>query len=114
MGCGTFTVLDMHRLKRTNQSPFEFRGWLFYDSASKYASSSSRKKLEGYIRLYITDLSWVVLECVKFDKKNSVHVVQLLETIEDAVDELALQPLTVVSAQLYGDVMQDMQILAKV
>jgi hypothetical protein len=104
----------MHRLKRTNQSPFEFRGWLFYDSASKYASSHSRKKLEGYIRLYITDLSWVVLECVKFDKKNSTHTVQVLESIEDAIDELALQPLNVVSAQLYSDVMQDMTTLAKV
>jgi hypothetical protein len=104
----------MHRLKRTNQSPFEFRGWLFYDSASKYASSHSRKKLEGYIRLYITDLSWVVLECVKFDKQKSIHVVSVLESIEDALDELALQPLTMVSAQLYGDVMQDMTMLAKV
>jgi hypothetical protein len=104
----------MHRLKRTNQTPFEFRGWLFYDSASKYASSRSRKKLEGYVRLYITDLSWVVLECVKFEKKHSTHVVQVLETIEDALDELALQPLNVVSAQLYGDVIQDMMVLAKV
>lgn len=104
----------MHRLKRTNQTPFEFRGWLFYDSASKYASSRSRRKLEGYVRLYITDLSWVVLECVKFEKKNSTHVVQVLETIEDAVDELALQPLHVVSAQLYSDVMQDMVALARV
>lgn len=66
------------------------------------------------MRLYITDLSWVVLECVKFEKKNSTHVVQLLETIEDALDELALQPLNVVSAQLYGDVMQDMVALARV
>lgn len=104
----------MHRLKRTNQTPFEFRGWLFYDSASKYASSRSRKKLEGYVRLYITDLSWVVLECVKFDKQKSIHVVRMLETIEDALDELALQPLTIVSAQLYSDVMQDMMALAKV
>jgi hypothetical protein len=108
----------MHRLKRTHQAPFEFRGWLFYDSsskyASKYASSQSRKTLEGYIRLYITDLSWVVLECVKFEKKNSTHVVQVLESIEDALDELALQPLNVVSPQLYSDVMQDMQLLTKV
>jgi hypothetical protein len=104
----------MHRLKRTNQSPFEFRGWLFYDSSSKYAASRSRKKLEGYVRLYITDLSWVVLECVKFEKKQSVHVVQMLETMEDALDELALQPLNVVTPQLYGDVMQDMHLLTKV
>jgi hypothetical protein len=55
-----------------------------------------------------------VLECVKFEKKHSLHVVRVLETIEDALDELALQPLTVVSAQLYGDVMQDMMALAKV
>lgn len=66
------------------------------------------------MRLYITDLSWVVLECVKFDKQKSIHVVRMLETIEDALDELALQPLTIVSAQLYSDVMQDMMALAKV
>lgn len=104
----------MHRLKRTNQPPFEFRGWLFYDSASKYASSRSRKKLEGFIRLYITDLNWVVLECVRFDKKGSVHVVKVLESIEDALDELATLPLNVVSLELYNDVMRDMTVLAKV
>jgi hypothetical protein len=104
----------MHRLKRTGQPPFEFRGWLFYDSASKYASSHSRKKLDGYIRLYITDLSWVVLECVRFDKRNTLHVVCVLESIEDALDELATLPLTVVSLELYSDVMRDMQVLAKV
>jgi hypothetical protein len=104
----------MHRLKRTNQFPFEFRGWLFYDSSSKYAASRSRKKLEGYVRLYITDLSWVVLECVKFDKKMSTHIVKVSETMEEALDELALQPITVVSPQLYNDVMQDMTVLAKV
>jgi hypothetical protein len=104
----------MHRLKRTNQTPFEFRGWLFYDSASKYAASRSRRKLEGYVRLYVTDLSWLVLECVKFEKKHSTHVVQVRETIEDALDELALQPLNVVTPQLYGDVMQEIATLARV
>jgi hypothetical protein len=104
----------MHRLKRTNQTPFEFRGWLFYDSSSKYAVSRSRKTLEGYVRLYITDLSWVVLECVKFDKKVSTHVVKVSETMEEALDELALQPITVVSPQLYNDVMQDMTALTRV
>jgi hypothetical protein len=104
----------MHRLKRTDQSPFEFRGWLFYDSASRYASSRSRKTLEGYVRLYITDLSWVVLECVRFDKKGSTNVVRVLESIEDALDELATLPLNVVSLELYNDVMRDMTALAKV
>ncbi|MGL4611442.1 MAG: hypothetical protein ACRCYY_17480 [Trueperaceae bacterium] len=104
----------MHRLKRTHQPPFEFQGWVFYDSANKYSSSRLRKDLEGYVKLYITDLSWVVLECVKFDKEQSTHVVRVLETIEDALDELALQPLTVVSAQLYKEVMQDMTALARV
>jgi hypothetical protein len=104
----------MHRLKRTDQTPFEFRGWLFYDSASKYARGSSRRRLEGYIRLYITDLRWVVLECVRFDKQNGKHVVRVLETIEDAIDELATQPLNVVSLELYNDVMRDMQLLTKV
>ena len=104
----------MHRLKRTNEPPFEFRGWLFYDSASKYASSRSRKKLEGFVRLYITDLRWVVLECVRFDKRNSLHVVRVVESIEDALEELATLPLTVVSHELYNDVMRDMAALAKV
>jgi hypothetical protein len=104
----------MHRLKRTGQTPFEFRGWLFYDSASKYASSRSRKKLEGYVRLFITDLSWVVLECVRFDKRNTVHVVCVIESIEDALDELATLPLDMVSLDLYNDVMRDMTMLAKV
>jgi hypothetical protein len=110
-------MLLMHRLKRTNQPPFEFRGWLFYDSASKYAASkkgNSRRTLEGYIRLYITDLSWVVLECVRFDKKGSTHVVRVLESIEDALDDLATLPLNVVSLELYNDVMRDMTTLAKV
>ncbi len=104
----------MHRLKRTDQTPFEFRGWLFYDSASKYTRSSSRKTLEGYVRLYITDLSWVVLECVRFDKRNSLHVVRVIETIEEALDELATLPLGVVSLELYNDVMRDMTALTKV
>jgi hypothetical protein len=109
-------MLLMHRLKRTNQPPFEFRGWLFYDSASKYAGSkgNSRRTLEGYIRLYITDLSWVVLECVRFDKKGSTHAVRVLESIEDALDELAMLPLNVVSLELYNDVMRDMTMLTKV
>jgi hypothetical protein len=104
----------MHRLKRTHQPPFEFRGWLFYDSASQYASSHKGRPLEGYVRLYITDLSWVVLECVRFDQKGSTHVVTLLESIEEALDDLATQPLHVVSLQLYSDVMRDMTVLAKV
>jgi hypothetical protein len=108
----------MHRLKRTHQAPFEFRGWLFYDSsskyASKYASSQSRKTLEGYVRLYITDLNGVVLECVKLDKKNNVHQVNLCESLEDAFDILATQPLTIVSSQLYNDVLRDVQVLAEV
>ncbi len=107
-------MLLMHRLKRTDQAPFEFRGWLFYDSASKYARGRSRRRLEGYVRLYITDLSWVVLECVRFDKQKSTHVVKVLESIEDALDELAMQPLHVVSLELYNDVMRDMTMLAKV
>jgi hypothetical protein len=107
-------MLLMHRLKRTDLSPYEFRGWLFYDSASRYASSRSRKTLEGYVRLYITDLSWVVLECVRFDKKSSTNVVRVLESIEDALDELATLPLNVVSLELYNDVMRDMTALAKV
>jgi hypothetical protein len=104
----------MHRLKRTDQQPFEFRGWLFYDSASKYARGNSRRRLEGYVRLYITDLSWVVLECVRFDKTSSTNVVRVLESIEDALDELATLPLNVVSLELYNDVMRDMTALAKV
>jgi hypothetical protein len=105
----------MHRLKRTGENPLEFWGWLFYDSASKYVLSPRKKKQpEGYVRLYITDLNWVVLECVRFDKKGSTHVVRLLETIEVALDELATQPLQIVSPQLYAEVMRDVETLARV
>jgi hypothetical protein len=89
-----------------------FWGWLFYDSSRQNTRSIPRKKINDYIRLYVTDLHWVVLECVRTN--SQVSQVSFHATLEEAFDALAAKPLHIVSPQLYRDFMQDMSELAEV
>lgn len=85
---------------------------MFYDSSRENSRTTLRKNVDEYIRLYVTDLKWVVLECVRISP--AVHQVSFHSTLEEAFDALAAQPLHVVSAKLYRDFMQDMSELAEV
>ncbi len=89
-----------------------FWGWMFYDSSRQNTRRSRYKKVDEYIRLYVTDLNWVVLECVSV--LPAIHQVSFHPTLEEAFDVLATQPLHVVSAKLYTDFMRDMHELAEV
>ncbi len=88
-----------------------FWGWLFYDS-SRQNTRSPKKKVDDYIRLYVTDLHWVVLECVRGSPQACQ--VSFHATLEEAFDALAAKPLDVVSPKLYGEFMQDISELAEV
>jgi hypothetical protein len=110
-------------LESDSESPVSFWGWMFYDSSRQNTRKYLRKKVDEYIRLYVTDLNWVVLECVCLGNKQSgskqsgskqTQVVSFHPTLEEAFHTLAAQPLHVVSAKLYGEFMQDMSELAEV
>jgi hypothetical protein len=89
-----------------------FWGWMFYDSSHQNTRNYPRKKVDEYIRLYVTDLNWVVLECVRENPK--AYQISFHATLEEAFDVLAAKPLHVVSPKLYSDFMRDVSELAEV
>jgi hypothetical protein len=100
-------------LESDSESPVSFWGWMFYDSSHQNTRKYLQKKVDEYIRLYVTDLNWVVLECVCLDPKQS-HLVSFHPTLEEAFDTLAAYPLHLVSTKLYSELMRDMNELAEV
>jgi hypothetical protein len=98
---------------KLNGSSINIRGWIFCETKTHASPDHQRfsgdETLSHRVRFYITDQSRVVLECIKKPIAcEYIHYVSEYETLEDAVNGLAVLPINFVNQRLYDFVMDDL------
>ena len=103
---------ETYELKQEGK-PLHIEAWIFCESKTsadpRKPHYSGSKDFAHQVRFYITKRSRVVLECIQeyVDSENK-HFVSEHETLEDAVNELALFPVEIITSKVYNLVMDDM------